>query len=91
MMLRKICLSLAFILLPDFPHPTPHHHLEVSSIQALSHVQLFVNPWNVASEGSSVDGILQARILEWVAIYHAIYFTFIYLPYHALNIYFESI
>ena len=52
--------------------------------QSLRHVQLFVNPWNVANEGSSVYGILQARILEWVAIYHAIYFTSIYLPYHAL-------
>ena len=41
----------------------------------LSHVQLFVNPWTVCSplahsahQNSSVHGILQARILEWVAI-----------------------
>ena len=34
----------------------------------LSHVQLFVTPWTVCSlPDSSVHGILQARILEWVA------------------------
>ena len=34
----------------------------------LSHVQLFATPWTVALSGSSVHGIFQARILEWVAI-----------------------
>ena len=34
----------------------------------LSHVWLFVTPWTVALPGSSVNGILQARIPEWVAI-----------------------
>ena len=29
---------------------------------------LFVTPWTVPRPGSSVRGILQARILEWVAI-----------------------
>ena len=34
-----------------------------------SHVLLFVIPWAVAHRaGSSVHGILQARILQWVAI-----------------------
>ena len=28
----------------------------------------FVTPWTVACQGSSIHGILQARILEWVAI-----------------------
>ena len=37
--------------------------------QSLSHVWLFVTPWTDCSlPGSSVPGILQARILEWVAI-----------------------
>ena len=36
--------------------------------QALSHVRLFATPWTVAQPGSSVHGILQVRILEWVAI-----------------------
>ena len=31
-------------------------------------VQLRVTPWTVALPGSSVHGILQARILEWVAM-----------------------
>ena len=35
--------------------------------QLLSHVQLFVTPWTVPPN-SSVHGIFQARILEWVAI-----------------------
>ena len=34
----------------------------------LSHVQLFAAPWTVACYGSSGHGILQARVLEWVAI-----------------------
>jgi len=36
--------------------------------QLLSCVQLFATPWTVRLPGSSVHGILQARILEWVAI-----------------------
>ena len=31
-------------------------------------VQLSATPWNCGSPGSSVHGIFQARILEWVAI-----------------------
>ena len=43
---------------------------EISSIiiVMVSYVQLFCNPWTVAQPGSSVHGIFQARILEWVAI-----------------------
>ena len=33
----------------------------------LSHVQLFVTPLDCSSAGSSIQGIFQARILEWVA------------------------
>ena len=40
----------------------------LSSVQSLSHVWLFVTPWTAAHPGSSVHGIFQARILEWVAI-----------------------
>ena len=36
--------------------------------QALSHVRLFRDPMDCSSPGSSVHGILQAGILEWVAI-----------------------
>ena len=34
----------------------------------LSCIQLFATPWMQSPPGSSVHGILQARILEWVAI-----------------------
>ena len=40
----------------------------VSQCQLLSCIQLFVTPWTVGTPGSSVHGILQARISEWVAI-----------------------
>ena len=36
--------------------------------RVLSRVWLFAAPWTVVHHGSSVHGILQARILEWVAI-----------------------
>ena len=34
----------------------------------LTHLQHFATPWNCSLPGSSVHGILWARILEWVAI-----------------------
>ena len=40
----------------------------LSLSQSLSHVWLFLTPWTVAPPDSSVHGIFQARILEWVAI-----------------------
>ena len=44
-------------------------YTQICSVQLLSHVQLSVTPWTVWSlPGSSVHGILQAWILEWVAI-----------------------
>ena len=39
-----------------------------SEVKSLSHVRLFATPWTVAHSGSSVHGIVQARIPEWVAI-----------------------
>ena len=38
-------------------------------VQLLSHVQLFWDPIECNLPGSSVHGIFQARILEWVAIF----------------------
>ena len=40
----------------------------IKNAQSLSHVQLFCNPMDYSLPGSSVHGILQARVLEWVAI-----------------------
>ena len=37
-------------------------------VQLLRHVQLFVTPMDYSLPGSFVQGIFQARILEWVAI-----------------------
>ena len=34
----------------------------------LSHLRIFVTPWTVARQVSMSTGILQARILEWVAM-----------------------
>ena len=60
-----------------YPLKKKKARLQISSFQkflewwwkSLSHVQLSVTPWAVCSlPGSSVHGILQTRILEWVAI-----------------------
>ena len=37
-------------------------------VQSLSHVGLFWDPMDCSLPGSSVHGILHARILEWVAV-----------------------
>ena len=38
------------------------------AVLLLSHVQLFCDPMNWGLPGSSAQGILQARILEWVTM-----------------------
>ena len=45
--------------------------LEINSTMrcaVLSHLQLFAIPWTVACQAPLTMGILQARILEWVAM-----------------------
>ena len=37
-------------------------------VKLLSHDQLFATPWTVAHQAPLSVGILQARILEWVAM-----------------------
>ena len=37
-------------------------------VKSLSRVRLFATPWTDSPPGFSIHGILQARILEWVAI-----------------------
>ena len=39
-----------------------------SEVKSLSCVRLFATPWTVAHQAPWSMGILQARILEWVAI-----------------------
>ena len=40
----------------------------VCESESVSHVWLFATPWTVAHQAPLVHGILQAKILEWVAI-----------------------
>ena len=47
---------------------SPHSALICMRAQLLSDVWLFVTPWTVAHQGSSVHGIFQATIVEWVAV-----------------------
>ena len=46
---------------------TRHHESEVTVLVSQSCLTL-CNPMNCSPPGSSVHGILQARILEWVAM-----------------------
>ena len=48
--------------------------------QLLSPVWIFVTPWTCSLPGSSVHGIFQARILEWVAISSSRASPFLRLP-----------
>ena len=43
-------------------------HTFHQKVKSLSCVWLFVAPWTVSSPGSSIHGIFQKRMLEWVAI-----------------------
>ena len=53
----------------SLPLSTREAHVSDWVSWLLSHVWLFATAWNVCSlPGSTVHGILQARILEWVAI-----------------------
>ena len=50
---------------------TPETNTTLKSIMCVScfsHVGFFATPWTVTQQDSSVHGILQARILEWVAV-----------------------
>ena len=41
---------------------------QYSSVQLLTPLQLFATPWTVGFQVSLSVGILQARILEWIAM-----------------------
>ena len=43
----------------------------VVAVQSLYHVQFFATPWTVACQASLFMGILQERMLEWVAMVSA--------------------
>ena len=48
--------------------PIPLIKMVVIAVELLSRVQLFVTPWTIARQAPPSMGILQARILEWVAM-----------------------
>ena len=50
------------------PEPAIKNNLTVLCAQLLTHVWLFVTPWIAARQVPLSMGILQARILEWVAM-----------------------
>ena len=45
-----------------------HVLMKMKKMKSLSRVRLFATPWDCSLPGSSVHGIFQARVLEWVAI-----------------------
>ena len=45
--------------------------VQFSSVQLLSRVRLFATPWTEAHQAPLSMGILQARVLEWVAILYS--------------------
>ena len=49
------------------PFLSPGDFLKVK-VKFLSHIWLFATPWTIAYQSGNPHGILQARILEWVAI-----------------------
>ena len=49
------------------PSPSPMHESEKWKWK-WSRVQLLVTPWTAGPPASSIHGIFQARVLEWVAI-----------------------
>ena len=51
----------------EYTHTHTHTHTHLCCL-LLSHVWLFCDPMDYSSPGSSVHGISQVRILEWVAI-----------------------
>ena len=54
-----------------FPSPQKKFNqpVHLSEVKSISRVRLFATLWTAAPPGSSVHGIFQARVLEWVAIF----------------------
>ena len=62
-MQASLC-SCVLLLIPSFTHLVT----KCMCTQTLSHVLLFCNRMECSPPGSSVPGVSQARMLEWVAI-----------------------
>ena len=79
--LALVTILVLFLLLQvRYPPPQPKKNYfsfseYVMCAQSLSHVQLFETPWTVACRAPLSMGILQARILQWVALLQGIFPT----------------
>ena len=71
----KHCLSLA-------TEGMGTNHIMMFVVQLLSHVWLFWDRWGCSPPCSSVPGIFQARILEWVAISFSHYYIILTIWWH---------
>ena len=49
------------------PVPSSKETIERKKVKSLSRVQLSVTPMDCSLPGSSIHGVFQARVLEWVA------------------------
>ena len=65
-MVGHLCCLQFWMMITNKASWTPVYSVYVCECM-LSHVLLFFNPMDCSPPGSSVHGILQARILEWVA------------------------
>ena len=73
--LAKMSICHPYTLLPTPPHPPAlffflgfYHHLIFVCVCACKVISVMCDPMDCSLPGSSVHGILQARILEWVAV-----------------------
>ena len=55
-------------LLRSTPVASSYFRKERKKMKVLSRVRLFCNSMNCSLPGSSMHGIFQARVLEWVAL-----------------------
>ena len=54
--------------MPSFEYLCTIFKNSTCTLSGVSHVRLFCDPMDCSPPGSSVHGILQAGILEWVAV-----------------------
>jgi len=72
---KETLLPSAVTLLHSTLLPAPSSHYLKVKVKSLSRAPLFATPWTYLP-GSSIHGIFQARVLEWVAISFPKFFFF---------------
>ena len=68
--MQVVLLRELFKMEPDAIEKVGFMHIsaQICVCESISHILLFCNPMDCSLPGSSVHGVLQARILEWVAV-----------------------